>query len=215
MPAQRRIGSALGSLLGASALVVGGLVAPATAAEGVATAGSATLPTSAAPTASTTEVVSVEMQVTASRRNRLRHHYYYDPGPTAVRQMVRRIAVRWGVSPHLALAIAWQESAWQQNVRSSSGAIGIMQVMPATGRWVDGYLVHRDLDMRRSTDNVVAGVAFIDWLLDTARLYRRALAGYYQGLASVRRNNMFASTRAYVKSVQALRLRSRHGGILR
>jgi hypothetical protein len=89
-----------------------------------------------------------------------------------------------------------------------------MQVMPATGRWVDAYLVDRDLDIRRSTDNVVAGVAFLNWLLDTARLYRRAIAGYYQGLASVRRNNMFASTRAYVRSVKALRYRSRHGGIL-
>jgi soluble lytic murein transglycosylase-like protein len=162
------------------------------------------------------DVVSGQVHIALGprRRNRLRHHYYYDPGRTAVRTMVREIAGRWDVSPHLALAIAWQESGWQQNVRSSSGAIGIMQVLPSTGRWVDDYLVDRDLDIRRSTDNVAAGVAFLRWLLDTARLYRRSIAGYYQGLASVRRNNMFDDTRAYVRSVQALRYRSRHGGIL-
>jgi soluble lytic murein transglycosylase-like protein len=208
MPAHSRAVSALVPLLTASALLVGGTSSPATASEGVPT-------TASAGSALTIGAATVEVQVAQGpRRNRLRHHYYYNPGRTAVRQMVVRVARRWGVSPHLALAIAWQESGWQQDVRSSSGAIGIMQVMPATGRWVDGYLVDRDLDIRRSTDNVVAGVAFLNWLLDTARLYRRAIAGYYQGLASVRRHNMFDSTRAYVRSVKALRYRSRHGGIL-
>jgi soluble lytic murein transglycosylase-like protein len=208
MPAQNPVVSALVPLLTASALVVGGTSPPASASDRVPISAPADL-------ALTSGTADVEVQVAQGpRRNRLRHHYYYNPGRTAVRQMVRRVALRWGVSPHLALAIAWQESGWQQDVRSSSGAIGIMQVMPATGRWVDAYLVDRDLDIRRSTDNVVAGVAFLNWLLDTARLYRRAIAGYYQGLASVRRNNMFASTRAYVRSVKALRYRSRHGGIL-
>jgi len=209
MPAHSRVVSGLVPLLAASALVAGGASAPATASDGVAM-------TAPAESTLTTGAASVEVQVAQGpRRNRLRHHYYYNPGHAAVRQMVRRVAHRWGVSPHLALAIAWRESSWQQDVRSSSGAIGIMQVMPATGRWVDSYLVDRDLDIRRSTDNVVAGVAFLNWLLDTAHLYRRAIAGYYQGLASVRRNNMYESTRAYVRSVQALRYRSRHGGILR
>ncbi len=208
MPAQNPVVSALVPLLTASALVVGGTSPPASASDRVPISAPADL-------ALTSGTADVEVQVAQGpRRNRLRHHYYYNPGRTAVRQMVRRVALRWGVSPHLALAIAWQESGWQQDVRSSSGAIGIMQVMPATGRWVDAYLVDRDLDIRRSTDNVVAGVAFLNWLLDTARLYRRAIAGYYQGLASVRRNNMFPSTRAYVRSVKALRYRSRHGGIL-
>lgn len=208
MPARSRVMSALVPLLTTSALVVGGTSPPATASQGMPMAASA-------GSTLTTGAVTIEVQVAQGpRRNRLRHHYYYNPGRPAVRQMVRRISHRWGVSRHLALAIAWQESGWQQDVRSSSGAIGIMQVMPATGRWVDGYLVDRDLNIRRSTDNVVAGVAFLDWLLDTARLYRRAIAGYYQGLASVRRHNMFKSTRAYVRSVKALRYRSRHGGIL-
>ena len=200
-------------VLTAAALVLGGAVAPATA--GVAPAAATAVPSSSSATRAA-DVVSGQVQITLGprRRNRLRHHYYYDPGRPAVRTMVRTIAGRWDVSPHLALAIAWQESAWQQNVRSSSGAIGIMQVLPSTGRWVDDYLVDRDLDIRRSTDNVAAGVAFLRWLLDTARLYRRSIAGYYQGLASVRRNNMFKDTRAYVRSVQALRYRSRHGGIL-
>ncbi|MEA2516712.1 MAG: hypothetical protein QOG16_550, partial [Actinomycetota bacterium] len=45
-----------------------------------------------------------------------------------------------GVDPALVKAVAWQESGWQQNVRSSVGAIGVMQVMPATARWVNQVL---------------------------------------------------------------------------
>jgi hypothetical protein len=36
---------------------------------------------------------------------------------------------------------------------------------------------------------------------------RQAVAGYYQGLQSVRDNGMYASTKAYVANVMALRQR--------
>lgn len=149
------------------------------------------------------------------RLNHLRHHRRYDPRQTVVRGTVSRTAHRRGVGRHLALAIAWQESGWQQDVRSSAGALGIMQVLPSTGRWVSRALVGRSLDIRRAHDNVVAGVTYLDWLLDHARMRRRAIGGYYQGLRSVREHQLYAGTRAYVRSVRALRARSRHGGILR
>lgn len=70
------------------------------------------------------------------RLNHLRHHHRYNPPQTLVRDLVSRIARKRGAGRHLALAIAWQESGWQQDVRSSAGAVGIMQVLPGTGRWV-------------------------------------------------------------------------------
>ncbi len=56
-----------------------------------------------------------------------------------VRRLVAATARRYDVPPKLALAIAWQESGWQQRRISSAGAIGVMQVMPDTGRWMRWY----------------------------------------------------------------------------
>jgi hypothetical protein len=123
----------------------------------------------------------------------------YHPSRTQVRDEVRRVARQHGVRPNLALAIAWQESGWQQHVRSSAGAVGTMQVMPGTGRWLS-TLVGRRLHLRRLHDNVLAGVLLFS-LLRQDHGVRRSLAGYYQGLGSVHAHGMYGSTKRYVRSV--------------
>ncbi len=125
----------------------------------------------------------------------------------AARALVVREARRAGVDAHLAVALALQESGLQQHVVSSVGAIGIMQVMPRTGEWVSRHLAGRPLDLRRAEDNVVAGIRYLALLLKVAKSPEEALAGYYQGLASVRRRGMYADTKAYVKNILALRQR--------
>jgi len=35
-----------------------------------------------------------------------------------------------------------QESRFRADARSSSGALGLMQIMPATGKWLAGKLRH-------------------------------------------------------------------------
>jgi LysM repeat protein len=142
------------------------------------------------------------------RHHRPRHHSkpsrppQYHPSRAQVRDEVRRVALRYGVRPNLALAIAWQESGWQQHVRSSAGAVGSMQVMPGTGRWLS-TLLGRRLHLRRLHDNVVAGVLLFT-LLRQDHGVRRSLAGYYQGIGSVQAHGTYASTRRYVRSVTLL-----------
>ena len=62
------------------------------------------------------------------------------PPLVAKRDAVRRVIVeeanRYGVPVALALAVAWQESGWRQGVVSHAGAVGVMQLMPATAEWV-------------------------------------------------------------------------------
>jgi len=53
--------------------------------------------------------------------------------PFIYREMVRREAAEWGLDPILVAALIRQESAWVADIRSGAGAIGLMQVMPATG----------------------------------------------------------------------------------
>ncbi len=127
------------------------------------------------------------------------------PSRTQVRAMVVRTARSMGVDPALAQAIAWQESGFNPRVVSPANAIGTMQVIPGTGRWAS-TLVGRPLDLLDPHDNIVAGVAVIAALLASAE-DKDAIAGYYQGLASVRSRGMYEDTKAYVASVNAHRKR--------
>ena len=68
------------------------------------------------------------------------------------------------------MAIARRESEFDPNVRSSVGARGLMQVMPATGREVAGDLDLRFSVARLSNDpvfNARIGTAYLDELLNT------------------------------------------------
>ncbi|HET8953240.1 MAG TPA: transglycosylase SLT domain-containing protein, partial [Solirubrobacteraceae bacterium] len=134
-----------------------------------------------------------------------------DPIPTPARvgaADVQSVAALHGVSPSLAAAIAWQESGFNNSMVSSANARGVMQVMPGTWSYVQENLADRALDPSSATDNVHAGVLYLRRLLDeTGGDENAAIAGYYQGLASVRSRGMYDDTKQYVANVQALRAR--------
>ena len=109
-----------------------------------------------------------------------------------------------GVDPALVKAVAWQESGWHQNVRSSAGAIGVMQVMPATARWVNQVLGGHDLNIHVADDNIHLGVMYLRHMLDSMGSVRRALAAYYSGPGNVGRR-LNRGQKAYVANVLALR----------
>lgn len=124
----------------------------------------------------------------------------------SVRAALDRSAARYGVDSRLVRALAWQESGFQ-NVRSSAGAFGVMQVTPATWEFVETFLI--GMPVPRTTDgNVRVGVAFLAHLLrDFRGDTRLAVGAYYQGPASVRRHGLFKDTRHFVANVLALRSR--------
>jgi LysM repeat protein len=133
------------------------------------------------------------------------HHgwTHEDASRAEVRRLIIHKAEKFGVNPHLALAISWQEAGWQQKRLSPAGAVGAMQVMPATGRWMS-VLAGRKLHLRDLHDNVTAGVLLIRTLREQAGL-KHAVAGYYQGLAGVQRDGMYPSTKRYVANVLHLK----------
>ena len=121
------------------------------------------------------------------------------------------MAQHYGVSKSLALAIAWQESGWQQRRVSSAGAIGVMQVMPDTGRWMRWY-AGRKLRLHDTHDNIQAGVLTLRVLRSWTRYDNNAIAAYYQGLGAVRKHGYFRDTKQYVRSVRGIQHRLIHTG---
>lgn len=132
------------------------------------------------------------------------------PSKSQVRRMVAATAKRHGVSPSLAVSVAFHESGFQQRVVSGVNAIGVMQVLPSTGR-VLGQQTGRRFDLLDTQDNITAGVLLLRQLLRSTGSEDKALAGYYQGLGSISRKGLLPQTHTYLKSIDALRARFRNG----
>jgi hypothetical protein len=129
-------------------------------------------------------------------------------GPPASRDAVRSAIDYWsriyGVDPVLARALAWMESGFQQDVVSSVGALGVMQLLPETWEFVDLVLLGVRTP-RNYQGNVRAGVRYLRWQLDEFSGDRRlALAGWYQGARAVRERGLYNETKVFVRIVLAL-----------
>ncbi len=130
------------------------------------------------------------------------------PDRLALIPSFERWAAEYAVSPSLLKALAWMESGWQATVVSPSGAIGIGQLLPSTAGFVAGVLIGAPLDPYVADDNIRMSARFLAHLLSlTNGDVNMALAGYYQGLTSVRRDGMKATTAAYVNVVLVLQAR--------
>jgi hypothetical protein len=131
-----------------------------------------------------------------------------NPGPPASRGSIRDSIDHWsavyGVDPALARALAWMESGYQEDVVSSVGAVGVMQLLPETWRWVDVVLLGQRTP-RTADGNIQAGVRYLRWQLDQFGGDRRlALAGWYQGARAVREIGLYDDTKQFVSIVLQL-----------
>lgn len=104
----------------------------------------------------------------------------------------------YALSRALVEAVAWAESRFQPSARSPVGAIGVMQLMPATARDLG-------VDPRLPDQNIRGGTAYLRMLLDRyAGDIVKALAAYNAGPGAVDRYGgvpPYAETRAYVARI--------------
>ncbi|WP_367383039.1 lytic transglycosylase domain-containing protein [Stenotrophomonas cyclobalanopsidis] len=116
---------------------------------------------------------------------------------------MRLAADTHGVEPSLLHAVIQVESGYNPKARSRAGAIGLMQVIPSTGRRFGAT------DLYDPAQNLQAGARYLAWL------QRRfsgdlslVLAAYNAGEGAVDRHGgrvpPYAETRAYVQKVIAI-----------
>ena len=116
--------------------------------------------------------------------------------------VIKDCARRYNVPVELICAVVLQESGGNPRARSSAGAQGLMQLMPATAK---RFGVTNTLDPKQ---NIEGGTKYLRFLLDRFNGdYRLALAGYNAGEGNVEKygNRIppFAETRNYVPNVLA------------
>jgi len=127
------------------------------------------------------------------------------PGPPYRRAFIRRVLIeaaqRHQLDPKLVLALSFWESGWDQTRLSASGAVGLMQVLPATAAEAGPGLLGRPIDLDDPYDNADVGAAILREDLDNFKDPTMALAAYYQGPTSLRENGMFPDTQQYVQGI--------------
>ena len=118
---------------------------------------------------------------------------------SALSSMIDRHANARGLDPALVHAVIQAESAYRPDAVSPKGAVGLMQVMPATGK----RFGVNDLDVPES--NLRAGTTYLRHLLDRFDNVPLALAAYNAGEGAVIRFGHkippFPETQGYVQGI--------------
>lgn len=121
--------------------------------------------------------------------------------PAELSSVIEQAARTHSIDPRLVAAVASRESAYDPRAVSRAGACGIMQLMPATARFLGMSDV---FDIR---ENVFGGTRYLRTLLDTFHGdLDLTLAAYNAGPGAVQRFNgvpPYRETQQYVKLVRA------------
>ncbi|MDO4435767.1 MAG: lytic transglycosylase domain-containing protein [Cardiobacteriaceae bacterium] len=117
-----------------------------------------------------------------------------------LRDQINRIAQEIGVDPYFVHAIISAESAYKPNAKSHAGAMGLMQLMPATAKRFGVT------EPYNTEQNVRGGTTYLKWLLKEFNgNMELAAAGYNAGEGNVRKYGYkippFIETKAYVPKV--------------
>jgi membrane-bound lytic murein transglycosylase MltF len=118
----------------------------------------------------------------------------------ALRETFERYGDKYDLDHILMMAQGYQESRLDQSVRSHVGAVGVMQVMPATGKELNVGDIHQ------VEANIHAGVKYIRFMIDR----------YYANEPMDRVNKMlfaFASYNAGPGRIRGLRATARQRGL--
>ncbi len=96
-----------------------------------------------------------------------------------IMEIIKKVSYKYAVNPKIALSIAKVESDFQPSAVSSSGAVGVMQLMDKTAR---SYGVK---DMNSVEENIEGGVKFLKHLTEKYKDIRLVAAAYNAGETAV------------------------------
>jgi soluble lytic murein transglycosylase len=134
--------------------------------------------------------------------------------PLRYEQIVRGHARNYQLDPALLAAVIYQESKFKSDAKSSSGAIGLMQLRPDTAKGIairTGGSRFQTSDLYNPEINIRYGSWYLRHLLDKYDDEKLALAAYNAGQSNVDtwraegKGIQFSETREYVDRVEDLK----------
>jgi soluble lytic murein transglycosylase-like protein len=129
---------------------------------------------------------------------KVREEFFHKEVPFG--SIIYKEAKKNNVRPELVAAVVQAESRFKPTARSGAGAIGLMQLVPRTGRWMGAR------DLTNPQQNVAAGAKYLKYLSERFDGNEtKMIAAYNAGEGNVKRFGgvpPFRETRKYVQKVQ-------------
>ena len=140
--------------------------------------------------------------------------------PIKYEKMVSEASETYGVEKELIYAIIKCESGFDEHACSHAGAVGLMQIMPETFKWLqtqDSGLATNEKELKNPRTNIMCGTFLISMLRKKYRSDDTVLSSYNAGESVVKRwlndkstsadgvnldNIPYKETRDYVKRVK-------------
>jgi N-acetylmuramoyl-L-alanine amidase len=138
-----------------------------------------------------------------------------NPERLRLRRVIRHWSKANNIPADLVEATLYLESGWNQSRISSTGAVGVGQLMPGTAVYIKRDLIGPragglTLNEALPEHNIRMSARYLRHLLTvTNGDVDFALQGYYQGFGSIAANGLYRDSRDYAASVKALRKRFR------
>lgn len=134
--------------------------------------------------------------------------------PMKYSESVETISKKYNLEPPLVYAVIKTESDFQKDAKSSAGALGLMQILPSTARWIaeekNESFINEDLfDEKR---NIEYGCFYLRYLFDKFESIDVVVCAYNAGETKVRdwlldgelieEKIDYAETKNYLKKVR-------------
>ena len=117
-------------------------------------------------------------------------------GLGSVQSDISAAAAKYGVPPSLALAVAQKESSFNQSAVSPVGAIGVMQLMPATAASLG-------VNPYDQSQNIDGGVRYLSQMYAQFGDWNTALEAYNAGPGRVASGSIPTSSVSYASDILA------------
>lgn len=134
--------------------------------------------------------------------------------PIKYKSEVIKYAHNYNLDPELVMALMYAESGFDSNAVSKKGAIGLMQIMPLTAKWIASELNDKGFDLFEVDTNVRYGCFYLNYLYGKFSDKILVLCAYNAGESRVREwldkmeinkdNIPFTETKNYVNRVLKL-----------
>ncbi|MCU1349927.1 MAG: Lytic transglycosylase catalytic [Acidobacteria bacterium] len=181
-----------------AAQVAGGVQAVATGVQGVARSPLATVAQAPQQIA---KAVAGAPQAVAQTAEKVKEHFFKTEVPFGT--LIYDEAKKNDLPPELVAAVVHTESKFVPTARSAAGAVGLMQLVPKTGRWMGAR------DLTNPAQNIAAGTKYLRYLSDRFNGdEQKTIAAFNAGEGNVRRFGgvpPFRETRNYLSRVNSFK----------
>lgn len=113
--------------------------------------------------------------------------FYLNLYPLKYKKEIANISNSYQIKKELIASIVNTESSFNKNAKSSKGAVGLMQLMPATAKWVCELkgIEYKEENLTNVTYNLDLGVYYLKYLINKFDNLDNAIIAYNAGEGTV------------------------------